>query len=248
MGEQPSRIYLYAVVDGDASLSQSLFGFAPTPVWLLPVGKVAAVVGAVAIEQIKETSTAALVHEEVIEKLMAERRVLPVRFGAVFSSVEALSSALAERHDLLYADLRRLDGRVEVGVRILWDGTGRRVRASDFQAMKIATGSSQGAGGPGMEYMRARMTEVAVERHLRQEAEELGQRCRAILAPYASALRLKTLVTEEIPVSVACLVSREAVGPLVGAANRLHELEPDIRAVCTGPWPPYHFVTDSEGA
>jgi hypothetical protein len=233
-------------VDGDADLIAPIPGHASIPVTLLPFGSLAAVIGTVDIDQLKDTAAAALVHEQVVETLMAERRVLPVRFGAVFSGVEALLAALATRHAVLCADLKRIDRQVEIGVRILWDGAAQRARAGEQVRAQTNPGVSENAGRPGIQYMRARMDEVAVARRLRQDAEALSHSCREWLAPFASTLKTKTLVTEEIPVSVACLVVRTAIESLIDAVSRFQAMRPDIRAVCTGPWPPYHFVTDSE--
>jgi len=243
MSEQAERVYLYAIVDHDATLTTPIAGFAGVPVTLLPVQRVAAVISPLAMDALKDTAAAALMHEQVIETLMAERRVLPVRFGAVFSSSDALVAALLERQAILWADLARLDGQVEIGVRLLWDGAARRTAAETAQQVRqVAAGS-----GPGSQYMRARMEEVAAQRRLRQEAENLAGRCEQMLTPLVTALQARILATEEMPVSIACLVPRDAVAALVDAVATLHDLEPDVRAVCTGPWPPYHFVSDSQG-
>lgn len=237
------RVYLYAIVDGDAVLTQPPIGLAGAPVTLLPVQDIAAVIGPVATEQLKDTPAAALVHEQVIETLMADQRVLPVRFGTIFSSIAALTTALAARSVALRADLERLDGLVEIGVRVLWDGAARRT-AADVPALPAEMDAS---GGPGAQYMRERMAEMATERQLRHAAQVLVAAWTDYLTPHVVALSTQTLVTTEIPVSIACLVERASVAALVDVIVQAPQQAADIRAVCTGPWPPYHFVTDAQG-
>jgi len=244
VSEHMQRVYLYAIVDGDAVLTTPVTGFTGVPVTLLPVEGLAAAISPVEMEMLKDTAAAALLHEEVVEHLMTERRVLPVRFGAVFSSVEALTAALRARRSVLVADLAWLDGQVEIGVRLLWDGEARRSRAGDTQQEDDVLSP---ATGPGSQYLRARMQEVAVESRLRQQASRLAERCEQMLAPFVTALKVRVLATGQMPVSIACLVKRDAVAALVDAVAALRALEPDIQAVCTGPWPPYHFVSDSQG-
>lgn len=244
VSEYTQRVYLYAIVDHDATMPTPITGLAGAPVTLLPVQALAAAISPVEMEMLKDTAAAALVHEEVVDRLLADRRVLPVRFGTVFSSVEALTAALRERHSVLVADLARLDGQVEIGVRLLWDGDARRTVASEAQQADDALAASS---GPGSQYLRMRMQEVAVERRLRQQAAALAMRCEQVLAPFATALNVRVLATRQMPVSIACLVARNAVAVLVDAVATLHDMEPDIRVVCTGPWPPYHFVSDSQG-
>lgn len=243
MSTHTERVYLYAIVDGDAVLTQPLIGLAAAPVMLLPVQHVAAVIGPVTTEQLKDTPAAALIHEQVIETLMADRRVLPVRFGTIFSSVAALTAALAARSATLYADLERLDGLVEIGVRVLWDGAARRT-AADVAAHQAGADASD---GPGAQYMRARMAEMATERQLRHAAQALVAAWADYLTPHVVALSTQVLVTAEIPASIACLVKRTDVAALVDVIAQAPQQAADIRAVCTGPWPPYHFVSDAQG-
>ena len=53
-------------------------------------------------------------HETVVEGLMGDGPLLPMRFGSVSDDVASL---LAERHDELLAALERVRGAVELGVR-----------------------------------------------------------------------------------------------------------------------------------
>jgi hypothetical protein len=56
-------------------------------------------------------------HEEVVEDLMRDRDLLPVRFGTLVEDEEAAARALAERHDQLARSLERVRGAVELAVR-----------------------------------------------------------------------------------------------------------------------------------
>jgi gas vesicle protein GvpL/GvpF len=55
--------------------------------------------------------------EELLESLMEERDLLPVRFGTLVSDEEAAARAVAERRDELTARLDRVRGAVELAVR-----------------------------------------------------------------------------------------------------------------------------------
>jgi hypothetical protein len=56
-------------------------------------------------------------HEEVVEALMRERDLLPVRFGTLVEDEAAAQRALDERHDELVTNLDRVRGAVELAVR-----------------------------------------------------------------------------------------------------------------------------------
>ena len=250
---EAERLYLYAIVDGaaDALANSALLdaaapaGLGDAPVWLLPIHTLAAVVGPVDVKQLKDTAMAAQAHEQVVEWFMARQGTLPVRFGAVFSNAAALVEALDPQYATIDADLRRLAGRVEIGLRILWDGAAMRA-AAEQQAPPAVQETGEEAG-QGLRYMQQRLREAAIERNLKQAAETLAQQCRQRLAPHAETVVTRILATEGIPVSAALLVARGGVDDLVTEiAQFQRELHP-LHVICTGPWPPYHFVSTTQG-
>jgi hypothetical protein len=97
--------YVYAVTEAGA----------PTPppeLYAVRHGALAAIVAA--HEAPEPTPEALRRHEAVVEGLMGERSLLPMRFGSTSGDVAAM---LVERHDELLAALERVRGAVEVGVR-----------------------------------------------------------------------------------------------------------------------------------
>jgi hypothetical protein len=61
-------------------------------------------------------------HEGLIEDLMEQRTLLPVRFGTVLPDETAAAAAVAERRDELAAALDRVRGAVELGLRVRGEG------------------------------------------------------------------------------------------------------------------------------
>jgi len=57
-------------------------------------------------------------HEELLERLMEDRGLLPVRYGTVVPDEEAVLRALDERRDELAAGLERVRGAVELALRV----------------------------------------------------------------------------------------------------------------------------------
>jgi hypothetical protein len=65
------------------------------------------------------TPEALWAREEVLEELMEERDLLPVRYGTLVADEDAAARALEERHEQLAAGLERVRGAVELSVRVL---------------------------------------------------------------------------------------------------------------------------------
>jgi hypothetical protein len=169
-------------------------------------------------------------HERVVERLMAERTVLPMRFGSRLPGDAALHRALAGHHDELLGALDSVRGRVEIAVRVCaTDAPGR-----------AAAPAVEGPGG-GREYVRAKL-------ELRNRAEAAGAALHAPLAALAVAeRRLPGRAPGEL-LRASYLVERPAVAEFREEAQRLQRRNRDAAVLCTGPWPPYSFVGPGVGA
>ena len=82
----------------------------------LDAGGLAAVVGPVPGDD-ELTAQSLWRREELLESLMAERDVLPVRFGTRFASEEEAARAVTAQRESLFAALDRVRGAVELSVR-----------------------------------------------------------------------------------------------------------------------------------
>ena len=162
------------------------------PLQLVPTGRLAAVCAPAGADD-EITPEALWRHEEVVEALMADRDVLPVRYGTRFDDEAAAARAVEERRDDFDAALRRVRGAVELSVRV------------------IAVGEPRDAAP-----VHAALAALA-RAHARRPAR--GELLRA-----------------------AYLVEREAVGRFSDAVGRLQGENPDLRLLCTGPWPPWSFA------
>ena len=88
----------------------------------------------------------------------------------------------------------------------------------------------------GTEYMRARLDR-------RHDAEEIAARLHAPLARIARETTTTVGATPRLLFSAAYLVSRSDVRAFRAAVEQLQAAHQELGLVCTGPWPPYSFVT-----
>jgi hypothetical protein len=152
-------------------------------------------------------------HEEVVESLMEERDLLPVRFGTLVEDEEAAVRAILERREELSATLDRVRGAVELAVRAL---------AGEPEA------GDEPAAASGADYLRAKARRAEEARLLHEPLAFLARDCVVHAGP--ELLR------------AAYLVDREAVDAFVGLVRRLQATHEELSLLCTGPWPPYSFA------
>jgi hypothetical protein len=151
-------------------------------------------------------------HEEVVESLMGQRDLLPMRFGTLVEDDEAAIRALDERREELKTSLDRVRGAVELAVRAEAEAPGDRIPS----------------GTTGAEYLQAKAHRTEAARLLHEPLAFLARE--SVVKPGPELLR------------AAYLVDREAVDGFVGLVRRLQETHDGLRVLCTGPWPPYSFV------
>jgi hypothetical protein len=224
-------IYLYAITDTPGAPLPTAPGIAGATVRTLVHGDIAAVIGAVSKSRVDPSAENLWCHETVLESLMAERTVLPVRFGTVLIDEAALRDLLAAHNAAFVADLDRLRGRVELALRVLWDETGP---------------SLPDPGPPpehGRAYMLARVAREREERAYQERATATAMSIHAPLAALAVANTMRVLVTPAMPLTAAYLLERTALPAFTAELEARNAAHPGLRCLCTGPWPAYSFVT-----
>lgn len=162
-------------------------------------------------------------HERVVEALLEQGTVLPMRFGSSVPHREALARLLAERRADFELGLERVRGAVEIGVRAL-------IRDESSELAPALAGADR----PGTAYMLARLNDekrsAAIAAQIHEPLVALSREC----APRNTSL--------SGDVNTAYLVAREDVGPFRATVEKLDDAVEYATIICTGPWPPYSFT------
>ena len=118
-GQKPG-VYVYGILPGDVELAEEIEGVGDPPgqVRLVRSGDLAALVSDVDLSRALGTPADLEVHEEILDSTVTGSPVLPLRFGAVVTSEDAVVEELLEPHYDEFADtLRELEGRAEYVVK-----------------------------------------------------------------------------------------------------------------------------------
>ncbi len=178
-------------------------------------------------------------HEAVVEALMADRTVLPARFGTVIENTASLQARLASIYNNLLLNIQRLCGRLEVSLQVLW-------KQPPAEANSTSKNAAQPISGSGVQYMLARLQQEKQEQAVRQKAERLAARLHAPLQCLADENQFKVLPTPGLLLKAAYLIKREQLEPFRQQVDRLrntYQQDGELNLLCTGPWPPYSFIT-----
>jgi hypothetical protein len=223
-------IWVYAVCERPDLPLPRVRGLARAPLDMITEGPLVAVLSRHAQAPDEPALDALWAHERVVESLMGERAVLPMRFGTRPPSAEGIGETLAARRDVLLEALDRVRGRVELAVRVLHSS------ARAATAPPSAATAPPSAAASGSEYLRARLADARTGAALHEPLAALAvaERCWPERGP-GELLRSSYLVEEP------------AVAQFRTAVEWLQREHPGTALLCTGPWPAYSFVEETSG-
>jgi hypothetical protein len=233
-------LYVYGIVDSDRFETIRGEGHEAADVVPVPCDAFAAAVSVLSAGAIAATPQSVWRHERVLERLMQDHAVLPLRFGMLCRDEEALREQLPGSTDGYRNDLERVRGRVEIALRIV-------DRVPILQTVEAVIGGLEAANdlkpaGRGTSYLRARLQRL----HGDMSREDSGKRMEQMLREQLGTLLKDVICTPPANASagypVSCLVDRAQVAAFTGVLDRFRGDHPQFDVTRTGPWAPYSFV------
>ncbi|MFY2556748.1 GvpL/GvpF family gas vesicle protein [Corallococcus terminator] len=225
--------YLYGVVraEGPLDFGPIGLGMPPAHVHTVREGVLVALVSAAPARVVDPTRANLLAHQRAAEVVLREHTLLPVAFGTVLGSEAEVRGLLRSSQDALARALKSLEGKVELGLKVLYhrEHLARRMEMEDPSLRRReseAEAEHERRLGHAVE-MRAALDMAAMQEGLR---------------PLASATRTDAPVGERMLLNASFLVARDEVAAFE-ARVRMLAARSDLYAFrFTGPWAPYSFV------
>ena len=235
-------VYLYGIVRASLAGAPDLEGVSGGSLELLRCGELAALLSTLPERGWKVKRRDLERHLDVLEAAFAQTTILPCPFGTVVASREELEDMLlVGRRDELLDGLARLDGRVQLNVKALYDEDEllRRVVASNREIARLRE-RTRGTGDAGY-YERVRLGELiaaAVEDHRARDSARIKDvlaRAALDVAPEEGA--------GEAAFRAAFLVDRSSLGEFDALLEATAAAEqPLLRFEAIGPLPPTAFA------
>jgi hypothetical protein len=232
-------IYVYGVVGADAPPPDGT-GIDARPLRLVSDDGLGAIISDVPDKKPAFGRQALTAHSNVLEAALASATVLPMRFGVIMESDDAVRVELLGRYrEQLRAQLERLAGRVELSLRATYEEAPllQEIMASEPQIRALHAANR----GSYLEQVQlGEMIAAAVEARRRRDAEEIL----ALLTPLAEDYQLAEPRHERMALSASFLIARESIANFDAAVDDVGRRQQHrMRLRYTGPLPPHSFVT-----
>ena len=219
---------LYGVVKDPAVIGGLITGLKGRAVSFVAGHGLCAAVSEMAAEEGALPVSELLVYSRVVEDLHRLQAVVPMRYGCFLNGIPVIRDALKERQRQYHALLDELEGHVEMGIRLL------------LPEVEAAPPAANGRNYLSRQRVHYRMR------------EETSQGRQALIDSYIQAFsglyaRHKTETATQngaVILSLYFLVPGNKVNLFRENFARRMEKE-KAKALISGPWPPYNFVTSA---
>jgi hypothetical protein len=174
----------------------------------------------------------AFAHHDLVAVLCDAGPCLPVRFGTWLADAEAARRSLEAEQDRYVAAVDRLADRREIAVTLLWQDAPR------------TEGRGHAVAPSGRAFLERRRAANAVTDERRKAGEAFAARLAADLAVDQADVRHESCPSAEVALSMSLLAGRDEADALKARATVAAGAIDGVRAVVSGPWPPYSFTEE----
>lgn len=237
--------YVYCIIRSSDNRQFGPIGIGEkgSQVYTLRYGDLAAVVSDTPIRIYDPTRENILAHEAVNKTVMEDHTVIPMSFGTIFRTTEDILALLESTSQALEDVLDKMENKIEVGLKVLWDREQvvARVEAED-EDIAALKGEVTGETAGSTYFARVQLDRM-LEQALEERANAFVEDVYETLAPVAVASRSNKVIGENMIMNAAFLVEREQEEAFDRVVKELGSRYRDILSFTyTGPWPPYNFV------
>ena len=244
-------IYLYAIIDRPGGVLPSLTGLENAPLVEIVYQDIAGVYTSFPLDKASTTLAAneenLWKHEAVLEILMLDHSVLPLRFGSDFASNSVLLALLQDKYASFSANLLRVQGCVELSLRMNWQNETNQlpvIRNTQKSGHLAAQTPAHAPAMSGKDYMQNLLKAKQQEHDLHQQIEIQVSELLHNLDRLANENTHVVSLTPYPSLKAAYLIAQSDVPLFRQEVGNLAVLHPDLHFALTGPWPPYNFVAN----
>ena len=237
---------LYALCRADdVRPNHSVRGLESAPVYAMDQCGIRAIVSDTLSTRLRPDRNNIGAHQRVLKSLTTDTTVLPMRFGVLARDAGAVEKLLATNIDTINEHFERLNGRVEMGLRVSWDVTNIY---EHFVALHptLAAGRDQiWSQHSGSSARREEKIQLGNMYEALRTADRLdaAEKVKEILFDYCDDIVENPVKREKDVINVACLIERSRLDEFVnGVFEASKAFDNSYIFDYTGPWAPHNFI------
>lgn len=235
--------YLYCIIEEPAHRTFGP-GLKGAEVHTLNANDMACVISSISMTKYLVNRENMMAHAQVIEGVMADYTVLPIRFGTVASSADEVRSFLMKRHQEFRNLLRSKDNKVELGLKVFWLDMESIYKEISSASNEVITLKNK------MQKMEKKLSldekitfgekvKKKLDEKREEEAEEIIQKLRSYYIDFV----MNDTFADRMVLNCAFLIDRTQEREFDDQIEELTEKYKDrYKFSYVGPSPPFNFV------
>lgn len=236
---------LYALCSGGGEApSYKVKGLEAAAVYAIDNGGLRAIVSDTLSPRVRPERRNITAHQTVLHYLMEQETVLPMRFGVIARNAEAVKKLLETNSKSIKEHFKRLEGRVEMGLRVSWD-------TSNIYEYFVATHpvlreARDEVWNKSTNIQRDQKVELGrlYESLRAADRKDCAEKVKEVLADYCEDIVENPVKREKDIMNLACLVERKHMDDFAKGVFKASKLFDNVYLFdYTGPWAPHNFVT-----
>ena len=234
--------YVYAIAHTHSLKDIPEPGLDGAPVRIVSEGELAALVSPIARSRVRPERRNLGIHNALLKRAMQDGSILPVAFGVIASDEAALRVALRKNRTELLSQLARVDGKIEMGLRVVWDVPNLfeyfvNTRA-ELRTARDALSDPQNGSRAEMIELGRLFTEL-----LDEERDRHFDRIAQVLERHGFISKRNPVRNEREVLNLACLIPRAGQDDFERAVTEAAAaFDNHFTFDFNGPWAPHNFV------
>jgi hypothetical protein len=231
------RNYIYAIVAGGEPRAYPSLGIEGKDVYTITDGRATAVVSSLAASKIRPERANLRAHQAVLKCVMADTTPLPMAFGTIGASPEAIRKILVRNQHAFQEQLQRVAGKVEMGLRVTLDVPNIfEYFVNTHTELRLARDRLMSARH---EFTQEEKIELGrtFDRLLHEDREDHTRKVEHVLTPLCAEFKSNPCRNENDVINLACLVGRDAQEAFSAGV-----FDNNFAFDYSGPWAPHNFV------
>ncbi len=183
-------------------------------------------------------------HQEVIEKIMAEHTIIPMRLGTFAESEQGVSRILSRGYKTIKDIFEMAKNTIEIDVvAVLSDFNSFLQEVSEQEEIKQLKQSLLSKDG-GVTVDDQMQVGVLIKKHLDRKREEYAAQIQKALGRLVRGLKAHDLMDDKMVLNMAFLIGQNRQKDFEHEVDKLNnEFLEKLNFRCVGPLPPYSFYT-----
>jgi len=178
-----------------------------------------------------------------IEEMSEHTNLLPVRYGTMLQSDEAIRKLLQSHYDAFNSNLEKVANKAEFGLKVLWDYEKLKSEIKEkSRSIEIQSGDFFKQKTIHTNYLLRKMKQHKLDDAVLQYVEKFIEEINHSFMPLNPETKFKKLVSDSIMLDAVFLIEKSKHNDFKNIIDTIGQQHADFQFFHTGPWPPYSFV------